>query len=201
MSENPSCLSHISLGSNDLTAALPFYDAVLATVGCKRIMEHPEAVAYGKMYPEFWICRPLDDTKPASVGNGTHVSFFADSKAQVDAFYDVAVQHGATADGKRVFSVVVRSSAAAQSSVRRSKTTQARTAPGIRQALLRLLRQGPRRPQDRSHLLGPLHGRKRPLILFPDPTLLREFLGTFRILPEPRNCSTLSYTKTAPESI
>ena len=75
-----------------------FYDAVLATLGCKRIMEHPGAVAYGKAFPEFWLQTPLDG-KPASVGNGCHVGFIASSKEAVHAFYDAALEANATGDG------------------------------------------------------------------------------------------------------
>lgn len=98
MEDNPSILSHVSLGTNGFENATQFYDAVLPTLGCKRIMEHPGAVAYGKLYPEFWIQKPISG-EPASVGNGTHISFFAASKAAVDAFYDAAVQAGGTDHG------------------------------------------------------------------------------------------------------
>lgn len=77
--QNPSALSHVSIGTNRFDEAVSFYDAVLAPLGCKRIMEHPGAVAYGKVYPEFWVQTPIDG-KPASVGNGGHVGFIAPSK-------------------------------------------------------------------------------------------------------------------------
>ncbi|MDF3867565.1 VOC family protein, partial [Pseudomonas denitrificans (nom. rej.)] len=34
----PSCLSHISIGTNDYPRAKAFYDAVLPTLGCQPIM-------------------------------------------------------------------------------------------------------------------------------------------------------------------
>ena len=68
--QNPSILSHISLGSNHFDEAVAFYDQVLATLGCKRILEHPGAVAWGREYPEFWIQRPIDGGS-ASAGNGS----------------------------------------------------------------------------------------------------------------------------------
>ena len=94
----PSIVSHTSLGTNHFEAAVAFYDTVLATVGAKRIMEHPDAVAWGKQWPEFWVHPPLDG-KPASVGNGTHIGFLATSKDQVDSFYEAALAAGATDDG------------------------------------------------------------------------------------------------------
>ncbi|WP_137391155.1 VOC family protein [Rhodoligotrophos defluvii] len=98
MTENPSIMSHVSIGTNDFEKAVAFYDAVLATVGARRVMEHDGAVAYGKHFPEFWVQRPIDG-RPAVVGNGTHFGFFAKSKAEVDAFYAAAIGAGAAPDG------------------------------------------------------------------------------------------------------
>jgi catechol 2,3-dioxygenase-like lactoylglutathione lyase family enzyme len=99
MSDNPSIISHISIGANDFDRAAAFYDKVLATIGCKRIMEHPGAVAYGKMFPEFWVQTPVDG-QAASVGNGAHVGFIAATKEQVHAFYQAAIAAGATGEGE-----------------------------------------------------------------------------------------------------
>lgn len=96
--ENPSILSHVSIGTNDLDRALAFYDAVLAAIGAKRVFEHTDAVAYGRAYPEFWVGRPLDE-KTAQPGNGTHFAFFAVDRAQVEAFHAAALSHGGTDEG------------------------------------------------------------------------------------------------------
>ena len=94
----PSVISHVSIGSNRYDEAVSFYDQVLPTLGCKRIMEHPGAVAWGKMFPEFWVQRPIDG-KEASVGNGTHFGFLAWTKEQVDAFHAAALAAGGSCDG------------------------------------------------------------------------------------------------------
>ena len=94
----PSILSHVSIGTNDFERARAFYDKVLAPLGCTRIMEHPGAVAYGKLYPEFWVQTPIDG-QPANVGNGTHFGFVAANKQAVDAFYRAALAAGAKGDG------------------------------------------------------------------------------------------------------
>ncbi|MFG0381518.1 VOC family protein [Pseudomonas sp. zbq_18] len=96
--QNPSILSHVSIGTNQFDQAVAFYDRVLATLGCKRILEHAGAVAWGREYPEFWVQTPIDG-QPATVGNGTHFGFVANSKAQVHAFFTAAVAAGATPDG------------------------------------------------------------------------------------------------------
>ncbi len=38
MDDNPSILSHISIGTNDFERAIAFYDAVLSPLGCKRLV-------------------------------------------------------------------------------------------------------------------------------------------------------------------
>ena len=60
MNENPSILSHVSLGTNHFAQAVAFYDKVLATLNIRRTLDLSEhqAVAYGRAYPEFWIQRP-----------------------------------------------------------------------------------------------------------------------------------------------
>ena len=96
--DNPSIISHVSLGTNRFVEARAFYEKALAELGCKVILEHPGATAFGKIYPEFWLQAPHDG-KSATVGNGTHVGFFAASRAEVDAFFHTAIAAGASPDG------------------------------------------------------------------------------------------------------
>jgi catechol 2,3-dioxygenase-like lactoylglutathione lyase family enzyme len=96
--ENPSIISHISIGTNNFERAVVFYDRVLSTLGCKQIMKYPGAVAYGREYPEFWVQTPIDG-KPATVGNGSHIGFIANSKEAVHAFHEAALDEGGTDDG------------------------------------------------------------------------------------------------------
>lgn len=98
MEPNPSIVSHISIGTNDFDRAVAFYDVVLATLGCKQIMQHPGAVAYGRMFPEFWVQTPIDG-EAATRGNGSHFAFFANNKEEVHAFFDAAIKAGGRADG------------------------------------------------------------------------------------------------------
>ncbi|MGB7250446.1 MAG: VOC family protein [Phormidesmis sp.] len=98
MDNNPSILSHVSIGTNDFGRAIAFYDKVLPTLGCQRLMEHPDAIAYGKQYPEFWVQTPFND-QSATVGNGTHIGFIAPTKEAVQAFYEAALAAGGIGDG------------------------------------------------------------------------------------------------------
>ena len=95
----PSILNHVSIAVSDADRSLPFYDAVLGTIGAKRLMEDPGAVAYGKMFPEFWVHPTPFDGGKAEIANGVHFSFFASSIEQVKAFYDVALANGGSDDG------------------------------------------------------------------------------------------------------
>ena len=98
MEDSPSILSHVSIGTADFDRATQFYDAVLPSVGCRRVMEHPGAVAYGRVFPGFWVQTPIDG-EAASVGNGFHIGFFASSKKAVDEFYHAAMKAGGSDDG------------------------------------------------------------------------------------------------------
>ncbi|MBN2751798.1 MAG: VOC family protein [Rhodospirillaceae bacterium] len=94
----PTILNHVSVGTNDYASARDFYDQVMAALGAQRLFEHPGAAAYGRQFPEFWLQTPING-KPATVGNGCHVGFFAYNKAQVDAFYAAALAAGGNDDG------------------------------------------------------------------------------------------------------
>lgn len=98
--ENPSIMNHVSIAVSNADQSLAFYDAVLATVGGQRIVEEPGAIAYGKMFPEFWVHpEPFDGGQPQTA-NGVHFSFNATSLEQVKAFFDAALANGGTSDGE-----------------------------------------------------------------------------------------------------
>lgn len=92
-------MNHVSLAVSDGERSLPFYDAVLATVGAKRLFEHEDAIAYGKVFPEFWVHTVPFDGGKAETANGVHFAFFASSEEMVKEFYEVALANGGTDDG------------------------------------------------------------------------------------------------------
>lgn len=96
--DNPSILNHVSIGTNDFARATEFYDKVLVVIGARRILEHPGAVAFGKMFPEFWVQTPIDG-QSANPGNGIHFSFTANSKDEVDLFHKTALEAGGKDNG------------------------------------------------------------------------------------------------------
>ncbi len=102
--ENPSIMSHISIGTNDFHRAAKFYDAVLQTIGARRVYEPemPEgayAIAYGRQFPEFWVQTPHNGN-PAETANGVHFAFLAPTKHAVDEFWQAAIAAGGSPDGE-----------------------------------------------------------------------------------------------------
>lgn len=92
---------YITLGTNDLTKARRFYDAVLPIIGLAFRASDDNEIGYGPADDSrirFWVTRPFDG-KPASVGNGSMPAFDAPSRAAVDAFYAASLAHGGTDEG------------------------------------------------------------------------------------------------------
>jgi catechol 2,3-dioxygenase-like lactoylglutathione lyase family enzyme len=85
-------LDHVSLQCTDLVANAAFYDAVLAPLGCRRIMDLGSAIGYGTPpRPDFWI-------GAQTTGEGfreSHIAFAAPDRTAVRAFFDAAVSAGA----------------------------------------------------------------------------------------------------------
>lgn len=92
---------HVSLGVTDLARSLLFYDAVMGALGHRRYFgsENEGFMAYGDPADFFVICLPLDETRSASAGNGTHLCFKASSRKHVDDFYQAALDQGGSCDG------------------------------------------------------------------------------------------------------
>ena len=84
-------LDHVSIQCVDMAASSAFYDAVLAPLGGRRIMDFGDALGYGTDFPTFWLGRQ-------QTGDGfreSHLAFRAPDRAAVQAFRDAAVAAGA----------------------------------------------------------------------------------------------------------
>jgi catechol 2,3-dioxygenase-like lactoylglutathione lyase family enzyme len=84
-------LDHVGFQCADLTASAGFYDAVLAPLGLRRLMDFKVALGYGGDHPDFWIGE-------LNEGDGfreSHIAFAAPDRAAVDAFFSAAVALGA----------------------------------------------------------------------------------------------------------
>jgi len=102
-------LSYVYFGTNDLDAAIAFYDAALAPLGMPRCvtgdLEWNRIAAGWGIYADdgarelgFWIGKPFDQ-RPATVGNGSMVAFSAHSWKAVDDFHAAALANGGVCDG------------------------------------------------------------------------------------------------------
>lgn len=91
-------IHHVSFGTADLDRARAFYDPVMAALGLRRTLDVEDAVGYGAGITVFSLNRPADG-ETASPGNGVHVAFEVEKRADVDAFFRIALAHGGIGDG------------------------------------------------------------------------------------------------------
>jgi predicted lactoylglutathione lyase len=93
-------IGYVTLGTNDLQRAAAFYDALLAEIGAKRLMDYGRGYSYGESMdkPSLGIVIPYD-ARPATVGNGVMVALAVDSRATVDRVHRKALELGGTDEG------------------------------------------------------------------------------------------------------
>ena len=95
-------IDHIGFSVSDLDASRAFYEAALAPLGISVLMSvTPDQTEAGNSAhgfgkdgkPFFWI------GDKERVGEGTHIAFAADRRAEVDAFHAAALAAGGTDNG------------------------------------------------------------------------------------------------------
>jgi catechol 2,3-dioxygenase-like lactoylglutathione lyase family enzyme len=97
-------IGYITLGSNDMESARPFYDALLGTIGATRVMEFGEELGGFTMWatsmdkPGIAMTRPYNG-QAAVAGNGNMVAITLDERAKVDALHAKALELGGTCEG------------------------------------------------------------------------------------------------------
>ncbi|SCF41690.1 Catechol 2,3-dioxygenase [Micromonospora purpureochromogenes] len=84
-------LDHLGIQCRDVSASAAFYDAVLAALSARRLMEFGDVLGYGVDRPDFWLS-PM--TSPGAA-HEAHIAFTAPDRAAVQAFHDAAVAAGA----------------------------------------------------------------------------------------------------------
>jgi catechol 2,3-dioxygenase-like lactoylglutathione lyase family enzyme len=84
-------IDHVSIQCADLARSAAFYDAILATVRGRRIIDHGIVIGYGTEFPCFWIGELQTGPGPREV----HLAFTAPSRDAVDAFHRTAKELGA----------------------------------------------------------------------------------------------------------
>ncbi len=95
-------IGYATLGTNDVARALGFYDALMAELGARRIMQLAEndLTMYGVSFaqPALAITRPYDG-EPATPGNGHMIALVVDSRDKVDQVHARALGLGAADEG------------------------------------------------------------------------------------------------------
>jgi catechol 2,3-dioxygenase-like lactoylglutathione lyase family enzyme len=93
-------IDHLSLGVTDLARARAFYDAALAPLGYKPIMQMGQMVGYGSPKgPQFWVSADGASHEQIGQSRGLHVAFRAADRTVVDAFYRAALEAGGRDNG------------------------------------------------------------------------------------------------------
>lgn len=92
-------IGYALVGSNNLDRAKAFYDELLKPLGAAAMFDHPSGGrVYGKASPAFGVVGPFDG-QAATVGNGTMISFLADTQEQVREVFAKAVELGGADEG------------------------------------------------------------------------------------------------------
>jgi catechol 2,3-dioxygenase-like lactoylglutathione lyase family enzyme len=93
-------IGYVTLGTNRYDEAAAFYDALMAEVGAKRLMEGDGFIAWGTGMgaPAISIIKP-NDGQPATAGNGTMVAMPLDAHDKVDALHARALTLGGSNEG------------------------------------------------------------------------------------------------------
>ena len=80
-------LDHVGIQCSDLARSAAFYDAVLAPLGQRRMMDVGVAMGYGNEFPDFWIGEH-------NTGEGfreSHLAFKAAVAGGAEVLYEPAV--------------------------------------------------------------------------------------------------------------
>lgn len=94
-------IGYVTVGTNDLSRARAFYDAVLGEIGARRLMEMERGFTmYGTGFdrPMLAITPPYDGGE-ARPGNGHMVALSMKSRDEVDGLHAKAMEAGATDEG------------------------------------------------------------------------------------------------------
>jgi len=93
-------IGYVTLGTNDLPRAAAFYDALLAEIGAKRLMDVGRGIFWGMQMdrPALAVMQPFDG-KAATVGNGVMAALVVDSKEKVARVHKKALELGGKDEG------------------------------------------------------------------------------------------------------
>ena len=88
-------IDHLSLPLQDLEQGMDFYLKALEPLDIYLIFQFPHTVALGKWgKPAFWLSQAKGPSQPI------HLAFAAETREQVDQFYDAALAAGGRDNGR-----------------------------------------------------------------------------------------------------
>ena len=94
-------IGYTTVGTNQMAAAVAFYDQIFKEVGVQRLIDFGErGMAWGVSgdKPGFAVLRPYDG-QPATVGNGTMVAMTFGTREAVNAMHAKATALGGRDEG------------------------------------------------------------------------------------------------------
>ncbi|WP_422022961.1 VOC family protein [Pyruvatibacter mobilis] len=93
-------LGYTCVGTNDLPKALSYYEALMADLGPKMVMEDEGRMrVYSNGQGGMLMVTKPADGQPATVGNGCMIALPAGSREGVDALYKKAMELGSADEG------------------------------------------------------------------------------------------------------
>ena len=102
--EEERMIGYVTLGTDDLAAARAYYDALLAELGAKQLMQMGEEDLGFTLYGIDWVQPMLAltgpfDGRPQHSGNGNMVALKVDDRNTVGSFHAKALALGGTDEG------------------------------------------------------------------------------------------------------
>ncbi len=92
----------ITIGTNNLKKSSAFYNKILKPLKIKKVLSHNRYFGYAKKATpkkiELYLIRP-HNKKKATIGNGTMITFKANSKKIINEFYKIGISLGAKDEG------------------------------------------------------------------------------------------------------
>ncbi|MBO9449845.1 VOC family protein [Tropicibacter sp. R16_0] len=92
-------MNYFVFGTNDMAAAMHFYDRLFAQAGLERVTPTERMTYWLGADFAFAAAIPFDEN-PATNGNGTMVGFSVGSNEEVERLHALAIELGGTSDGE-----------------------------------------------------------------------------------------------------
>ncbi|MBV1774696.1 VOC family protein [Burkholderiaceae bacterium DAT-1] len=93
-------MAYVLVGTNDLSRAVSFYEALFDGLDAKRVWESDRGIAWSNSpsAPGLGVILPFNE-EPATVGNGSMVALHMPSREWVDKLHAKALALGGTDEG------------------------------------------------------------------------------------------------------